>query len=76
LAQALDESHVEMIEAQTQIDCYCAGGLRPRVADGDIDPDSFMAGRSPGISEKRRSLSDILATLIDKAALTFKRRGD
>jgi hypothetical protein len=76
LAQALDESGEEMIEAQTQIDCYCAGGLRPRGGDGDIDLDSFMADRSPGISKKRWSLSDIVATLIDKAVPAFKRRGN
>ncbi|HET8613061.1 MAG TPA: nitronate monooxygenase [Sphingomonas sp.] len=74
VAQALDEGRVEMAEAQLQIEHYWAGALRRAVIEGDVEHGSLMAGQSVGMVTKEEPVADIIATLIDEAALALERR--
>ena len=74
VAQALDEGRVEMAEAQLQIEHYWAGALRRAVIEGDVEHGSLMAGQSVGMVTKEEPVADIIATLVDEAALALERR--
>ncbi len=76
VAAALDEGHVEMGEAQLQIEHYWAGALRRAVIDGDIEHGSMMAGQSVGMVTKEEPLAEIIAGLLDEAANALARRAD
>jgi len=74
VAQLLDEGKVEMAEAQLQIEHYWAGALRRAVIDGDVETGSVMAGQSVGMVKQEQSVADIIAELLDEAALALERR--
>lgn len=74
VAQLLDEGKIEMLEAQLQIEHYWAGALRRAVIDGDVDNGSLMAGQSVGMVTREEPLADIVATLLDEAAVALERR--
>ena len=74
VAQLLDEGKVEMAEAQLQIEQYWAGALRRAVIDGDVETGSVMAGQSVGMVKQEQSVAEIIAELLDEAALALERR--
>ncbi|RYD86930.1 MAG: 2-nitropropane dioxygenase, partial [Sphingomonadales bacterium] len=74
VAQLLDEGKVEMGEAQLQIEHYWAGALHRAVIDGDVEHGSLMAGQSVGMVSKEEPLVDIVAALLDEAAIALERR--
>ena len=74
VAQLLDEGKVEMTEAQLQIEHYWAGALRRAVIDGDVETGSVMAGQSVGMVKQEQSVAEIIADLLDEAALALERR--
>jgi enoyl-[acyl-carrier protein] reductase II len=74
VAQLLDEGKVEMSEAQLQIEHYWAGALRRAVIDGDVETGSVMAGQSVGMVKQEQSVAEIIAELLDEAALALERR--
>jgi enoyl-[acyl-carrier protein] reductase II len=74
VAQLLDEGKVEMAEAQLQIEHYWAGALRRAVIDGDVETGSVLAGQSVGMVKQEQSVADIIAELLDEAALALERR--
>ena len=74
VAQLLDEGKVEMAEAQLQIEHYWAGALKRAVIDGDVETGSMMAGQSVGMVRQEQSVAEIIAELLDEAALALERR--
>ncbi len=74
VAQLLDESKVEMLEAQLQIEHYWAGALRRAVIDGDVEHGSLMAGQSVGMVTKEEPVADIIAQLMAEAAHALEKR--
>ncbi len=74
VAQLLDDGKVEMLEAQLQIEHYWAGALRRAVIDGDVEHGSVMAGQSVGMVTREEPLTDIVANLLDEAAVALERR--
>jgi enoyl-[acyl-carrier protein] reductase II len=75
VAQLLDESKVEMGEAQLQIEHYWAGALRRAVIDGDIERGSVMAGQSVGMVTREEPVTEIIRELRDQAAAALDSRG-
>jgi enoyl-[acyl-carrier protein] reductase II len=57
-----------------QIEHYWAGALRRAVIDGDIEGGSLMAGQSVGMVTKEEPVSEIIAQLMDEAAVALERR--
>jgi len=74
VAQLLDEGKVEMAEAQLQIEHYWAGALKRAVIDGDVETGSVMAGQSVGMVKSEQSVAEIIAELLDEAAMALERR--
>jgi enoyl-[acyl-carrier protein] reductase II len=74
VANRLDSGEIEMAEAQLQIEHYWAGALRRAVIDGDVETGSIMAGQSVGMVKDERPVADIIATLMDEAAVALERR--
>jgi enoyl-[acyl-carrier protein] reductase II len=74
VANLLDSGAVDMSEAQLQIEHYWAGALRRAVIDGDIEGGSLMAGQSVGMVTKEEPVSEIIAQLMDEAAVALERR--
>jgi enoyl-[acyl-carrier protein] reductase II len=74
VAQALDESKVEMMEAQLQIEHYWAGALRRAVIDGDVEHGSLMAGQSVGMVTKEEPVAEIIAQLMTEAGHALEKR--
>ena len=74
VAKMLNEAKVEMAEAQLQIEHYWAGALRRAVIDGDVETGSVMAGQSVGMVKREEPVADIIAALVDEAALALERR--
>ena len=56
-------------EAQLIIERFWAGSLRRAVLEGDIENGSLMAGQSVGMVNSEQSVAEILAELVDQAAL-------
>ncbi|KKW89453.1 NAD(P)H-dependent flavin oxidoreductase [Sphingobium chungbukense] len=75
VANLLDSGAVDMGEAQLQIEHYWAGALRRAVIDGDVEGGSLMAGQSVGMVSKEEPVADIIAQLMDEAAVALERRG-
>jgi enoyl-[acyl-carrier protein] reductase II len=74
VANLLDSGAVDMGEAQLQIEHYWAGALRKAVIDGDVEGGSLMAGQSVGMVSKEEPVADIIAQLMDEAAVALERR--
>ena len=74
VAQSLDESKLEMAEAQLQIEHYWAGALRRAVIEGDVEKGSVMAGQSVGMVKEEAPVAAILKQLTDEAAHALERR--
>ena len=75
VAGLLDLGHVEMAEAQLQIEQYWAGALRRAVIDGDIESGSVMAGQSVGMVTREEPVAEIIRELVDQAAAALENRG-
>ncbi|UZW54135.1 nitronate monooxygenase [Sphingobium sp. JS3065] len=75
VANLLDSGAVDMGEAQLQIEHYWAGALRRAVIDGDVEGGSLMAGQSVGMVAREEPVADIIAQLMDEAAVALERRG-
>ena len=75
VAQSLDEGRVEMGAAQLEIEHYWAGALRRAVIDGDVEHGSVMAGQSVGMVTKEEPVAEIIAALLDEAAVALASRG-
>ena len=74
VALLLDEGKVAMAEAQLQIEHYWAGALRRAVIDGDVEHGSLMAGQSVGMVTKEEPIADIIALLMEEAAMALGQR--
>lgn len=55
--------------AQLEIEHFWAGALRRAVVDGDVETGSVMAGQSVGMVTKEQPTAEIIAELVDQAAL-------
>ena len=75
VAGRLDAGEIEMGEAQLQIEHYWAGALKRAVIDGDVERGSVMAGQSVGMVKREEPVAEIIAELVDEAALALERRG-
>ena len=75
VAALLDSGAVEMAEAQLQIEQYWAGALKRAVIDGDVESGSVMAGQSVGMVKREEPVAEIIAELIEEAALALESRG-
>jgi len=75
VADMLDQTGIEMAEAQLQIEHYWAGALRRAVIDGDIETGSVMAGQSVGMVSREEPVADIIKELVDEAAAALESRG-
>jgi len=56
-------------EAHLEIEKYWAGALRRAVVDGEVDEGSLMAGQSVGMVKKEQPVAEIMAELIEQAAI-------
>lgn len=75
VASRLDGGEIEMGEAQLQIEHYWAGALKRAVIDGDVESGSVMAGQSVGMVKREEPVAEIIAELVDEAALALESRG-
>jgi enoyl-[acyl-carrier protein] reductase II len=60
-------------EAALAIEHFWAGALRRAVIDGDIERGSLMAGQSVGLVRKVQPMAEILAELVEQAAIALGR---
>ena len=60
--------------AQLAIEHFWAGALRRAVIDGDIEQGSVMAGQSVGLVTSVRTVSDIIAGIVDQAVAALAAR--
>jgi enoyl-[acyl-carrier protein] reductase II len=60
-------------EASLAIEHFWAGALRRAVIDGDIERGSLMAGQSVGLVRKVQPMAEILAELVEQAAIALGR---
>jgi enoyl-[acyl-carrier protein] reductase II len=74
VAQALDEGHIDMAQAQIDIETYWAGALRRAVIDGDIEHGSVMAGQSVGMVTTEQTAAEIITELAGQAETALMRR--
>jgi enoyl-[acyl-carrier protein] reductase II len=61
------------VEAALAIEHFWAGALRRAVIDGDVEHGSLMAGQSVGLVRKVQPIAEILAELVEQAALALGR---
>ena len=59
----LDEEHMDLKEAQYQVENFWVGALRRAVQDGDVDNGSLMAGQAVGLMKKIQSVQEIIDEL-------------
>ncbi len=74
VAALLDAGSIAMGEAQLQIEHFWAGALRRAVIDGDVEHGSLMAGQSVGMVTKEEPVAEIIAELINQAAVALETR--
>ena len=72
VAKLLDAGEIEMGEAQLQIEHFWAGALRRAVIDGDVENGSLMAGQSVGMVKGEAPVSEIIARLMEEAAIAIE----
>jgi len=60
--------HVDMKEAQLEIEHYWAGALRRAVIDGDVEEGSLMAGQIVGLVKAEQSTQEIIDGLLRQAS--------
>lgn len=73
----LDEEHIDLKEAQYQVENFWVGALRRAVQDGDVDNGSLMAGQAVGLMKKIQSVQEIideLSTEIEEELQRVKKR--
>ncbi|MCF6215243.1 MAG: nitronate monooxygenase [Emcibacter sp.] len=59
--------HMDMKEAQLEIEHYWAGALRRAAIDGDVDGGSLMAGQIVGLVKTQQSTQEIIDGLVKQA---------
>jgi len=59
------------VEAQLKIERFWAGRLRDAVIDGDVKDGSMMAGQSVGMVTSIQPTAEIIAELVEQAALAL-----
>lgn len=60
--------------AQLDIEHFWAGALRRAVVDGDVENGSLMAGQSVGMVTREQPAAEIIAELLDQAAMALAAR--
>lgn len=73
LLRKLDDSAIDRIEAQYEVERFWMGALRNAVVDGDMRNGSLMAGQSVGLADKILPLQGIFDELIDDAEKEMQR---
>ncbi len=56
----LNQEHIDVKEAQMQVEKFWVGALRRAVQDGEVDNGSMMAGQSVGLVKKIEPVQDII----------------
>ena len=56
----LDQEHIDLKDAQGQVEKFWVGALRRAVQDGDVDNGSMMAGQAVGLLKKIESVQEIV----------------
>ncbi|MFA6930530.1 MAG: nitronate monooxygenase [Lentisphaeria bacterium] len=59
----LDHAHINVKEAQSQVENFWVGALRRAVQDGDVENGSLMSGQSVGLVRKIESVQGIIDDL-------------
>jgi enoyl-[acyl-carrier protein] reductase II len=73
VAKLLDAGHVDMGEAQLEIEKFWAGALRRAVIDGDVESGSVMAGQIVGMVTEEEPVATIMAKLMAEAEAALQR---
>ncbi len=74
VARQLERGAIDHGEAQRRVEHFWAGRLRRAVVHGDVENGSLMAGQSVGLVSREQSAREIIAELVDQAALTLADR--
>ncbi|MDD3695003.1 MAG: nitronate monooxygenase [Lentisphaeria bacterium] len=59
----LNQSHIDLKDAQVQVEKFWIGALRRAVQDGDVDNGSMMAGQAVGLLKKVETVQEIIDDL-------------
>ncbi len=73
LLRKLEESSIDRMEAQYEVERFWMGALRNAVVDGDMKRGSLMAGQSVGLADKILPLQGIFDELVEDAEAEMQR---
>lgn len=67
LLQQMQQTRINRLQAQYEVEKYWVGALRDAVQEGDVDKGSLMAGQSVGLVDEIRPVKEIVDTLVRDA---------